>query len=113
MVLVWSLMVCFFITSEGYRLHERSPVKAQRQEKDSKLDLFSAQDERELNGVIDLLIDQIMAAHHIKPEKTGPTDEDVIFNERDFEFIFDEAVDILSSMISELETDNRDDSMTF
>ena len=42
-----------------------------------------------------------MAAHHIKPESTGPTDEDIIFNEHDFEFIFDEAVDILSSMISQ------------
>ena len=48
-----------------------------------------------------MLIDQIMQKHDIKPQNVGPTDDEIIFSDQDFEFIFDEAIDILGQMIAE------------
>ena len=48
-----------------------------------------------------MLIDQIMQKHGITPQNVGPTDDEIIFSDRDFEFIFDEAIDILGEMIDE------------
>ncbi|CBY18858.1 unnamed protein product [Oikopleura dioica] len=67
------------------------------------VNLFADNDEQELNYIIDMLIDQIMQKHDIKPQNVGPTDDDIIFSDQDFEFIFDEAIDILGKMIADAE----------
>jgi len=72
------------------------------------LNLFAENGEQELNYIIDMLIDQIIQKHGITPQNVGPTDDEIIFSDQDFEFIFDEAIDILGQMIGDVEKETQE-----
>ncbi|CAG5105931.1 Oidioi.mRNA.OKI2018_I69.chr1.g2582.t1.cds [Oikopleura dioica] len=89
------------------RNHHRG-ISKRDQPQEVGLNLFADNDEQELNYIIDMLIDQIMQKHGITPQNVGPTDDEIIFSDRDFEFIFDEAIDILGEMIDEAEKESKE-----